>query len=280
MHFFKEPLFHFSLLGVTFFAWFSYLNPVSSISRGGDEIVIDDQDIDRLITQFQSAWQRPPTLEELTGLQDGLLREEVLVRAARALGLDRGDSVVRGRLAQKMNFLTTSIAQSTAPKDDVLREHLGRYSDRFVQPGKIAFQQIGFGPTPDPKALEEALEALNAGADPILFGTPSLLPTSTPLTPAQQIDGMFGRGFFDATDALPLGQWVGPVVSGYGLHLVRIDASQEPQLPEFDDIRDDVLFDWRRELKSELALAQYEELKRKYGILIKQQDELSLRLSQ
>lgn len=280
MLFYREPLFHFFLLGVAIFAWFTHLNPTSTISRNDEEIIIDEQDIDRLIVQFQTARQRPPSLDELTALQDSLLREEILVREARMLGLDRSDSVVRGRLAQKMEFLTTSIAQSTVPKAEILREHLKQNSNRFVEPGKIAFQQIGFGPDPDQKDLKEVLVALKTGADPAHFGSPSLLPASLSLAAPQQVDGMFGSDFFDAINVLPTGQWAGPVVSGYGLHLVHVDATQDPILPDFEDIRDDVLFDWRRELKSELALAQIEELKRKYRISTQGQKELSLRLPQ
>ena len=48
------------------------------------------------------------------------LREEILVREAIALGLDQGDAIIRNRLAQKMTFLTTSVAQSMLPEDEIL----------------------------------------------------------------------------------------------------------------------------------------------------------------
>ena len=86
MSFYKEPLFHFFLIGLAIFGWFTFLNPTAPNGPDDTQIIIDDVDIDRLIQQFQTTWRRPPTVAELTSLQEGLLREEVLVRGARALG--------------------------------------------------------------------------------------------------------------------------------------------------------------------------------------------------
>lgn len=280
MSFLKEPLLHFSLLGVAVFAWFSYLNPAPAVSDNTDRIIVDDQDIDRLINQFQSTWQRRPTPKELDGLQDAFLRQEVLVREARALGLDRGDSVVRNRLAQKMEFLTLSLAQSTEPDDTVLQAHLAENSARFMRPGRVAFQQVGLGPTPDPAQIDAMLTALNDGADPAQFASASLLPSAQPLSTARQVDATFGRGFFAALEGLPQGTWVGPVPSSFGLHIVRIDTSEPAFLPPFDRIRDDVLFDWRRDLKSELSEAQFDALKSKYDVSTPSADDVAARLGQ
>ncbi|MCR9089314.1 MAG: peptidylprolyl isomerase [Rhodobacteraceae bacterium] len=280
MPFYKEPLFHFFLLGLAIFGWFSFLNPDDQSRADLTQITVDDVDVDRLILQFQTTWRRPPTLDELTSLLDGLVREEVLVREARELGLDRGDSVIRSRLAQKMSFLTLSLAQSAEPEDGVLQEHLSENSERFLRPGEIAFQQIGLGPDPGPETIDSAIVGLNSGASPDEFGVPSLLPAMLELTRAQQVDGTFGRGFFDAISSLPPGQWAGPVTSGYGAHIVRVDAIRQPAVPAFEDVRDEVLFDWRRELKSELADAQINELKRNFDISMPTQDQLSERLSQ
>ena len=43
------------------------------------------------------------------------IREEVLSREALALGLDRDDTIVRRRLAQKMEFLTDDIVVAAEP---------------------------------------------------------------------------------------------------------------------------------------------------------------------
>ncbi len=280
MRILKEPLFHFFLLGVAIFGWFSYLNDPLSARDDGNQIVFDEQDIDRLINQFQSTWQRLPTPQELNGMQDALLRQEILVREARALGLDQGDSVVRNRLAQKMEFLTLSLAQSTNPDDATLQAHLTENNERFMQPGRLAFQQIGLDPSADPTQIDAMLVALNGGADPELFSGPSLLPPNQPLSNAQQVDAKFGRGFFASLEELPQGKWGGPVPSSYGLHLVKIDMNEPASLPSLDQIRDAVLFDWRRDLKTELSDAQFDALQAKYEVTIPTAEDIARRLGQ
>ncbi len=64
------------------------------------------------------------------------------MREAQTLGLDCGDSDIRSRLAQKTNFLTLSVAQSTEPDDAALKVILNKNSERFLSPVAIAFQQI------------------------------------------------------------------------------------------------------------------------------------------
>ncbi len=276
----KEPLFHFFLLGVAIFGWFSYLNPAPSEPDSGNQIVVDMQDINRLIDQFQSTWQRPPTPEELAELQEAFLRQEVLVREARLLGLDQGDIVVRNRLAQKMEFLTLSLAQASEPDDATLQAHLAENRAHFLRPERVAFEQVAVGPTPETARVDEMLDALNRGADPAQFAGPSLLPAALPLSPAQKVDATMGRGFHALLNDLPVGQWVGPVPSGFGYHLVRVNTREPAQLPAFDDIREDVLFDWRRKLKSDLSEAQFDALKEKYDLITPAPEDIARRLDQ
>lgn len=276
----KEPLFHFFLLGVAIFGWFTYLNPEEPEAPGPNAILFDDQDINRLIGRFQAVWQRPPTMDELAGLMDDLVREEILVREARALGMDHGDSVIRNRLVQKMDFLVTSVAQAAEPEDSVLVQHMESFPDRFTRPGKLAFQQIALGENPDPEAVKQTLVSLKGGENPDKFGISSLLPASIPLSHAQQVDGIFGNGFYAALEKLPEGVWAGPVRSGYGFHMVLLEAKEDPKLPPFEDIREDVLFDWRRELMSDLTTARFDELKGKYEVTIPEPGQFAERLSE
>ncbi|WP_170335508.1 peptidyl-prolyl cis-trans isomerase [Ruegeria arenilitoris] len=276
----KEPLFHFFLLGVAIFGWFSYLNPSQSEPASGDQIVVDMQDINRLIDQFQSTWQRPPTPQELEELQEAFLRQEVLVREARALGLDWGDSIIRSRLAQKMEFLTLSLAQASEPDDATLQAHLAENSARFLRPERVAFQQVAMGPSPDAERINEVLDALNGGADPALFAGPSMLPNALPLSSPQKVDATMGRGFHAALIEMPEGQWVGPVPSGFGYHLVWIESREPAHLPAFDDIREEVLFDWRSNLKSDLSEAQFDTLKEKYDLITPSPEDITRRLNQ
>jgi len=259
----REPLFHFFLLGLGIFAIYGSLIPNGQNDGDGTQIVIDTQDVDRLVQQFEATWRRPPTPEELSGLVEAQLREEILVREAIALGLDQGDAIIRNRLAQKMTFLTTSVAQSMLPEDEILIAHMETNRKRFTMPGQLAFDQISL---PEGADANSALAALNAGVDPDEVGNRSLLPLRMPLTSAQAIDATFGRNFYATLIDLPLDAWAGPVQSGYGAHLVRLTDRKEPRLPPLESIRDQVLADWRREQTDALTVAQFDAFRDKYEI--------------
>ena len=65
---------------------------------------------------------RAPSAQELDKAVDAYVREEVLNREARALGFDRDDSIVRQRLAQRMEFIATADVDARTPTDAELRE--------------------------------------------------------------------------------------------------------------------------------------------------------------
>ena len=50
-----------------------------------------------------------------------------------------------------------------------------------------------------------------------------------------------GPGFAAGVAALPPGEWSGPLRSGYGWHLVRVDAVRPAMVPSLDVVRDRVL---------------------------------------
>ena len=109
----SEPLHHFLLLGVAIFALYAWL--------GGDardpdrRIVVSAAEAAQLVDLFSMRWSRPPTPQELRGLVDARVREEVLYREALALGLDRDDTIVRRRLAQKIDFLLEDLGSRAEP---------------------------------------------------------------------------------------------------------------------------------------------------------------------
>lgn len=259
----REPLFHFFLLGLGIFGIYGSLTPNEPNSGDGGRIIIDTQDVDRLVQQFEATWRRRPTQEEVSNLVDAQIREEILVREALALGLDQGDGVIRNRLAQKMAFLTTSVAQSMLPKDEALIAYLEANPDRFTMQGLLAFDQIRI---PEGADADAALAALSAGAELEEISISSLLPPSMPLTSAQAIDATFGRDFYATLIDLPDNTWAGPVQSGYGVHLVRLTGRQKPALPAFEAIRDQVLADWRRQQADTLTVAQFEVFRENYEI--------------
>ena len=64
----------------------------------------------QLALLFQSQWRREPTPEEFNRLVESKVQEEILYREALAMGLDKDDTIVKRRMAQKMQFLAEDVA--------------------------------------------------------------------------------------------------------------------------------------------------------------------------
>ena len=90
----RDPLVHFLVLGAVMFATYSLLNPVDDVADS-NQIRITSGDIARFEKIYRKLWQRPPTQQELQGLIDAHIKEEVFYREALAMGLDKNDAITR-----------------------------------------------------------------------------------------------------------------------------------------------------------------------------------------
>ncbi|MEM0946526.1 MAG: peptidylprolyl isomerase [Pseudomonadota bacterium] len=262
--FLRHPLLHFFALGAFLFALFAVVGPPERPVEK-PRIVVSEQDARWLVGQFEAAWRRQPNAEELDLLVDEFVREEIYVREALALGLDQGDTIVRRRLRQKMEFLSEAGAEAATPDEATLQAYYHENYEKFSTGARLAFSQVLL-PTGRSVDVEAALAALSEGSLPDALAQPTLLPPEIPLSPRQAIDGTFGTGFFERVSALPEGAWGGPVASGYGDHLVRVDQFEQGALPPFEQVRDRVELDWRATMAAELRSARYDQLRDQYDI--------------
>jgi hypothetical protein len=267
---FHSQLVHFFALGALVFVAYEVLNDEPA-APSVDTIELTEAQAGSLVDNFSATWNRRPTATELKNLMQAWVLEEVYVREALDLGLDRGDAVIRQRLNQKMRFLAESGAAALSPSDTELQAFIEAHPDRFTQPARMAFEQIVLA---SDRSATEALALLNAGADPSTLAPPSLLPASLPLTPAPVIDRTFGSGFHEQLVGLPVGDWQGPVTSGYGKHLIRVTGTSAPVLPPLSDIRDRVEAEWRASEMTRISESFAETLLQRYTVRLPEADEV------
>jgi len=262
----REPLLHVVLIGGMLFALFAWVND-APVAEPPDQILATTADAGRLAEQFQAVWRRPPTLDELAALLDDHVQEEVYVREAMALGLDRDDAVIRQRLRQKMMFLAQSAVEALEPDDEELRAYFIANTERFTPAPRLAFRQVFLGEAGDPFQAEALLQRLRSGADPSELGEPTLLPQAMPLAAPPTVDGTFGPGFFAAVAALPTDAWAGPIASSFGSHLIRLEQLALAELPPFESMRDKVLLDWRGERADALGEQAFARMRAAYAVI-------------
>ncbi len=81
---------------------------------------------------------------------------------------------------------------------------------------------------------------------------------------ALQLGSKFSNGLVDQE----INKWIGPIPSGFGYHLVYITKKTDPNLPEFNMRKNDVIRDFEYDKQQEINELIYKELKKKYNIEI------------
>lgn len=256
-----EPLVHFLVAGALLFAAYAWLN------RGkADEprvVRITAAEVNWLKETWARQWQRSPAEAELRDLVTGHLKETLLAREAEELGLGESDTVIRRRLAQKMEFLVQDTARLAEPDDGELRRLHAAGQARYQTPARISFRQFFFRTE---ASARDALAQLGA-AGPDELGDSSLLERDHAEADGQAVSSQFGDAFSRQVFALEAGQWQGPVASTYGFHLVRVSARQPARPLPFEEARAQVLEDWQRDQQARAGERFLGELLKKYDVV-------------
>ena len=267
----REPLLHFVFIGALVFGAYGLIG--NSAGQPRDRIVVTEGRVQQLAQVFAKTWQRPPTSEELRGLIDAYIKEEVYYREGVKLGLDRDDTLIRRRMQQKMEFVTEPSDQLLVADDAELQAFLDAHKSEFRVEPRVAFQQVFLNPEKTGETVlvrvKQTLEALKVSGQsdvPSGLGDSTLLPVTTPLAPLSSIAGNFGEVFARALTDLPQDEWAGPISSPFGLHLVRVTERVDGYDPKLDEIRESVEQKWRDQKRRDFQTKAYDQLRAKYDV--------------
>ena len=265
----REPLVHFLLIGAALFVAFGMTQGPDT--NAANRIVVDAGQVEQLVAQFKRTWIRPPTRQELDGLIESHVREEVYYREALAMGLDQNDPTVRQRMRMKLEFILEDLTLDENPTDDVLSDYLAQNPDRFQLEPEISFTQVYVSPDDRPEIeadAERILAELKAGADPQSLGDTSMLNFEyRDMTPAE-IGRTFGDIFAKQIAELRPSDWQGPFYSGLGGHLVNVTGRVEGRMPTLDEIRPLVEREWLATQRVELKDLAYGRLREDYEVVV------------
>lgn len=269
----REPLIQFLVAGALLFVYFEWKGGGSG--AGSTRITITPGLVEHLASGFAKTWHRPPSDEELKGLIDEHVKEEIATREATAMGLDKDDTIIRRRLRQKMEFLVEDAVDQAPPTDADLQGWLDRHPDVFRPEVKVAMRQVYLSPErrggsadADAAKLLARLRSAGPGAKTDALGDASMLPSELPLGPLSEVGRAFGSEFAAKVEALAPGQWTGPLPSPYGLHLVLVTERVAAARPALADVRPLVERELQAERRRNQLQALYEELLRKYTVEI------------
>ena len=269
-----EPLVHFLVLGALLFVVNSFWDQWFP-SQGN--IVVSEGRVRMLAENFRRTWQRPPTPPELDGLIEEHIRDEILTHEAQRLGLDRDDTVIRRRLRQKLEIITEEAAASAQATDAQLQDYLTKHVDDFRGESRVAFSQIFLDPTKrgaridaDLKSLLEQVQQRATSTNWQKLGDQLfVLKPEYALSGEREIATIFGADFSSSLLELKQGEWSGPVRSGYGVHLVKVNQIEAARPVALADVRPLVEREWRNAQRKAGAEAQYQQLRAGYQIVVK-----------
>ncbi len=269
----KEPLFHFLLIGAGLFMLYGWQTDDNALRP--DQIVISEAKIDQFINLWERKWQRLPTQQELQGLIKQQIREEVLYREALAMGLDKNDQVVRRRMSQKMEFISNDLASLVEPDDEQLQTYLDEHPKKFAIPGRISYSQVYLNASQrgeqvyaDAEKLLAELSQSTVDIDISMAGDSFMGGYSFVDETDFGVARLFGKAFALELFKLPVGEWIGPVESGYGLHLIHVDSRTDSRAPSLAQVRDKVRFEWLAKQQRKTNDLLYSELRKRYEITI------------
>lgn len=267
----KEPLLHFLLLGGVIFLVYMLLN---GDAWNTSRITVTTAKINQMTEIFAKTWQRPPSADELKAMIDDYVKEELYVRQALALGLDQDDTVIRRRLRQKMEFLGNAEAESIIPTDAELQAYLDSHPQSFEVEPQVAVEQIFLNPERHATTIDADAAAMLAmlkskpEADLSALGDPTMLPSSLPLSRLSSIGETYGPEIADAVHKAAVGQWLGPVRSGFGFHLIRITERLPGHLPKLAEIRDAVKAEWVQAKRREVEERRLADLLKRIEVVV------------
>jgi peptidyl-prolyl cis-trans isomerase C len=275
----NEPLLHFVVIGLLLFAGYQFVNRGWDAATQSNSIELTEDDLRQMSIAWLAQGRPSPTPQQMQNLVELRVREEILYREAVALGLDKGDTIVKRRLAQKMEFLTEDVSAIKEPTVEELKVWFQSSANTFALSPRVSFRHLYFSPDQRGEAsrgsAEQALLQLAqksgewpgaaALADPFMFqdfyGDRSY----------DDVAKLFGPGFAKALFEVKPGVWQGPLESGYGWHLVFADAIVPARVPSFEEIEPEVRSAWLASERAELKRKAFDALRSRYVVILPQE---------
>ena len=275
MKFLREPLVHFLVIGAAIFVLYGLWGQQDA-EENERTITITTGEVAWLADAWEKRWNRPPTPEERKGLIDQYLREMILYREAVAMGLDRDDSVIRRRLAQKLEFLSQDLITPQPPTADELQAYFAEHMDRYQTPELITMTHVFIDPDlrgdetlKDAEIIKEQLAKLKEPPhDAQSFGDTFMLQSYYPERSEGELLKLFGSVFARSVFELEPQQWHGPVLSGYGTHLVYVHDHRDAVPPAFAEVEEQVRLEWESEKRDELNVQFVDSMIARYEVII------------
>jgi hypothetical protein len=256
----REPLLHFAVLGGLIFGADAVLHPpakddkVITVTKALRQSFIDNFDEDK---------ERKPTDSDMQKMVEAWVASEILYREGKSLGVDRGDDMIRDRVAFKLQLLIFDQVQVPQPNYQQLSEWFAQNHARFDEPERVGFYLTA---ATDKATAQQQLDDIRAQreSEDLREQTRAVLGR-----PVDSLAGGYGESFRDGLLKMPQGEW-GLLQSNDGWHVVRLDSREPGTLAKLDDVREDAAKIWHTEQTRKQAWDAVTRLKANYKVQYEQ----------
>ena len=298
-----RSLLHFLLLGGLLFGA-QRLAAMSPLFAAPQTIHIRSDQLDRL----QAAWQRTQggaadAAQRQRAIQQ-LADEEILLREALRLGLNRSDPVVRSRLLQNLRFaypdsaedddallrkalalrmderdfvvrqrliqrMQQRLATGAAVTDEALHRDVAAHPQRYATAARISFDQVFVSADVHGSEVQAAAARLRPllGSDAAV-GDPFLGGPRIEGASEADLSKLFGPAFARHAMAAAPGQWTGPIASPYGLHFIHVESALAAEDVDIATVRQRASYAVLEQAEQRRVQAALVELRRRYPVVV------------
>jgi hypothetical protein len=256
----REPLLHFLVLGALIFGADAILHPAAKDDR---EIIVTKALRQSFIENFDEDKERTPSAGELEMMIESWVASEILYREGKMLAVDRGDDMIRDRIAFKLQLLIFDQIRVAPPTEDQLRAWFADNHRRFDEPERVGFYLT---PPTDETTARRYLEDIEAQRESEDLRKQARAVLGRPVA---SLAASFGEGFRDALLALPTGQWTA-LQSKDGWHVVRLDSRRAGVLATLESVRDEAARIWQTDETRKRAWEAVTRLKATYNVRYEQ----------
>lgn len=254
----REPLLHFCLLGGLIFAADHLLQPPVQDNK---TIVVTKSMQQSFINGFSEDGDRVPTPEQLKNMIDSWVASEILYREGKALGVEKGDDMIRDRIAFKLQVLLFDQVQLEKPTEEQLRAFFETIRNRFDVPEQVSFLLTA---ATDEAAARRQLDDIRAERETDEFRDQTRL---FPSRPVGSLAPSFGDNFGEQLTGLRIGEW-NVLQAKDGWHVARLDGRRPAKPASYESVRDEVVRMWTTEETRKRAWAAVQKLKANYTIKV------------
>ena len=250
----REPLLHFALLAAGLFA-------IAAVVRRDDDVIeVTRQELDWRILQVEAREGATLSADERQLVEEAYIDERVLIREARAMGLD-ADERIDDILVQKMlHILSGDVIQ---PTDEELAAHYLANREAYATDAAVTVDEVVVAENAVlPRALLEGTppEQLPAGS---VIGHRVMERLTY-----EDLVQIFGEGGAQIVSSAETGDWWEAQQSSRGRHWVRVRERFGSAVPPLDVVRDAVRLDWIAAQEQVRLLDRVAELRINYTVVV------------